>query len=879
MSEKNSCTFCHREGLAILPVRPRIIKDEIANNYKCNLPDTISVPVAATKQTSYVGSELRSGYLYVYNEQTEEWLDFYATPDGYYYPLISGVSADQAVMKGEIKPCAREANELARASFITLPYFNNLLFNSVFWFAWAKVEWTDVVRKRHEYPNYRNKYMQKFDMKKWVEKQTEDNCYLLEQLKETIIEYNIPQSDKDKLVYNFFDLKNTPFLIPKFLFSEVQEIADEFFSLKGDKNPDALIQEAQAVSGKIKPLIIVLNDPVAIMEDIGKLCDDFPKNEIFSNPKYERGIWLNSTLNLVKENVIKQEFDAIMEEKITNKIALASYMSQSHIGASDMANAMPYVRESTKEQYEDEAMKKALNTWATYDKYIDGEQQQAFNQTVNKLVEKLEKEVIEPLIDSFKVLIFHEQTINYFISNFDDQNIKSGTSFSQMVISAFLPMLVHKIILDECIEMLKVKKLEEKHYFVRTYYLNQKLIEDLLEEAYINENTDGLVSISRKAQQAPPPDFSVLPWQYVVETIGKINEIKPGLVVQAMDDVAYALSAPLMKFYSQPTVSNIPNRAVVFATAIATQKLIPVHIEASYDELLEIIKEKAAQIIQEEGKYSLSEAKKIARKFLKDNNISKKGKNGRGIFTTYLYIDPTIEGSINHLPKKERLDIFRQALQVSSKEVVEKQKIRIEYKNALFNVKVNGISAIIQAAILFRTAESAFATDASNETTLRWASGAFALGGTILAGFESAVNTFSSLKAIAGNSWFLSLVMAGRGFILVAGVISISYDLKHFFDEWSKGNKGMAILYGVSAGSMFVLTGLGVLGLWHPVLIVIASIAYFVSQFLIATFTDNELQKWLQRCMWGKLNDTSLIPFNTFEQEQAAFNQLIEETV
>ncbi|SET55474.1 T6SS effector BTH_I2691 family protein [Thorsellia anophelis] len=860
MYKKNGCIFCQREGLAILPVRPSIIEDVIDSKYKCKLPDTISVPVAATKQTKYVGSELTSGYLYVYNEQTEEWLDFYATPDGYYYPLISGVSADEDVMNGEAKPCSREAEEQARASFITLPYFNNLFFNSVFWFAWAKVEWTDVVRKRHEYPNYRNKYMQRFDMKKWVANQTEDNCYSLEQLKETIIQYHKPKLAKDKRVYDYFDsIKTTLSPIEKFFFLKKLEADEKKYSEKTDKNPDALIQEAKVVSGKIKPVIIVLNDPVAIMEDIGKLCDNIPKTEIYSNPEYERGIWLDSTLNMVKENVITQEFDYMMEQMTSSP---------------DMSLTMRYVREITQEEYEYKAMKEALTTWATYEKYIDGEQQQAFNQTVNKLAEKLEKEVINPLVDSFKVLIFHTQTVNYFTSNFDDNNIKSGSSFSQMVISAFLPMLGYKIILDECIEMLKVKKLEEKHYFVRAYYLNQKSIEDLLEEAYINENTDGLVSISREA-----PDYSVLPWQNVVEAIGKVNVINPGIVIQAMDEVAYGLSAPLMKFYSQPTVTNIPSRAVVFASAIASQKLIPIIIEASYDELLEIIKKKALQIIQNEGKYPLSEAKKIARKFLKDNNISKIGKNGRGIFKTYLYIDPAIEESINHLSKKQRLDIFRESLQLTSEENVKNQKKIFEYKNALFDVKVNGISAIIQAAILFRTAESAFAVDASNETTLRWASGAFALGGTILAGFESATKTFPSLEAVAKRWWIQTPIITGRAFILVAGIISVAYDGKHALAEWSKGNRGVSILYGISAASMIVLTVMGVSAKGHPIVAIIALSSYFVAQLLIATFTDNEVQKWLQRCMWGKLFDTSLIPFNTFEQEQAAFNQLIDETI
>ncbi|SET57309.1 hypothetical protein [Thorsellia anophelis] len=466
--------------------------------------------------------------------------------------------------------------------------------------------------------------------------------------------------------------------------------------------------------------------------------------------------------------------------------------------------------------------------------------------------------------------------VNYFTSNFDDNNIKSGSLFSQMVISAYLPILGYKIILDECIEMLNVKKLVEKHYFVRAYYLNQKSIEELLEEAYINANTDGLVSISREA-----PDYSVLPWQNVVEAIGEINAINPGIVIKAMDEVPYGFSAPLMKFYSQPTVTNIPSRAVVFASAIASQKLIPMIIEASYDELVKII-----QVTRIQGKYPLSEAKKITKKILKDNNISKRGKHGRVAFKTYLYIDPTTDGSIKHLSKKERLAAFRQALQLSPEQYVaeqakkvEIQNAKFEYRNVLFDVKVSGVSAIIQAAILFRTAESAFAVDASNETTLRWASGAFTLGGTILAGFESATKTFSSLKAAAGRLWVLIPIYTGRVFILTAGAISVVYDLKHALAEWSKGNKGMTFLYGMSAISMGVLTVIGAKGKGDARVVFIALVVYFFSQYLIATYTDNEVQKWLQRCMWGKNSDIDLIPFGTFEQEQAAFSQLIEETI
>ncbi|WP_311754158.1 toxin VasX [Proteus columbae] len=143
-SKKEGCKFCTRYGFPILPVRPAIMSQ---NDILPVIPNTIDVPINNQGETAYTLRLLRAGYLNIWDELGQSWINYYVTKDGFYYPLPENGEAPDDILSGEVTPCINKPEELARASFITLPIFPAPLKNGNFWFSWSEVKWTDTVRK------------------------------------------------------------------------------------------------------------------------------------------------------------------------------------------------------------------------------------------------------------------------------------------------------------------------------------------------------------------------------------------------------------------------------------------------------------------------------------------------------------------------------------------------------------------------------------------------------------------------------------------------------------------------------------------------------------------------------------------------------------
>ncbi|HBM2871514.1 TPA: hypothetical protein LU182_004709, partial [Enterobacter hormaechei subsp. xiangfangensis] len=131
------------------------------------------LPCPRTVQTAEGGAEytarlMRQGYLYILPERSPRWINYYVTGDGYYYPLPEDGSVLPDLERGERKPCITRPQELATASLVTLPVNPPGMLNGIFWFAWSEEQWTPAVRRQHEDPAWRSRYMQPFDMDAWL---------------------------------------------------------------------------------------------------------------------------------------------------------------------------------------------------------------------------------------------------------------------------------------------------------------------------------------------------------------------------------------------------------------------------------------------------------------------------------------------------------------------------------------------------------------------------------------------------------------------------------------------------------------------------------------------------------------------------------------
>ncbi|WP_336298773.1 T6SS effector BTH_I2691 family protein, partial [Providencia sp. PROV172] len=190
MTEQNQsqgCNFCIRQGLPILLARPAIMSKQ---DILPVMPQSIHVPVEAQGETAYTLRLLRSGYLNIWDEIGNEWINYYITEGGFYYPLPPDGDVPDNVISGKIKPCIDQPEELAKASLVTLPVMPDGMKNGLFWFAWSEVKWTETIREQFEDKHHREQYMQPFDMDSWLKSQQADQSLPLEQLEYTVAEYH-----------------------------------------------------------------------------------------------------------------------------------------------------------------------------------------------------------------------------------------------------------------------------------------------------------------------------------------------------------------------------------------------------------------------------------------------------------------------------------------------------------------------------------------------------------------------------------------------------------------------------------------------------------------------------------------------------------------
>ncbi|EKT56023.1 hypothetical protein [Providencia burhodogranariea] len=107
---------------------------------------------------------------------------------------------------------------------------------------------------------------------------------------------------------------------------------------------------------------------------------------------------------------------------------------------------------------------------------------------------------------------------------------------------------------------------------------------------------------------------------------------------------------------------------------------------------------------------------------------------------------------------------------------------------------------------------------------------------------------FNQLKALEAAS-----KVVGRGLGLFAGIVTVGFDSYHALEEWNKGNISLMAAYGLSAASGAWLTCIIFASTLSPLGLAITLVALammLISAVWIAIEGQDNIQKWLARCLW-----------------------------
>ncbi|WP_336222115.1 T6SS effector BTH_I2691 family protein [Citrobacter amalonaticus] len=519
MRTGKGCKFCIRHGLPILPVRPSVMAKETPLP---SLPASIIVPVKAEGETDYTSRVLRQGFLYIWAERGQRWINYYVTTEGYFYPLPEDGSVPPMVASGEIKPCISSPEELATASLITLPVKPAGLINGVYWFSWSEEQWTDSVRKQHEQAEWQAKYMQKFDMDAWIIAHQGQQILPFDRLTSTVAEYS-PTLDNSQLkAWSPFPPKE----ITRQGAADLQQAAQEL--------------NAQHAA------ILVLDDPVGVVMEISALTRYRLGEAFTSNPEYRRGMALTMMINSLELGLRKQfqssieSYDEILD-------------SQTRYGWSMAAGDMPMFpqperADELKAQAEKHLQKRVDNSWADYEKYIDREKMQVFNEKLKKDMTLYNQNSIVPVTQMYLNWLQSQTMTSYFVHHFDTTSAHSGARYMTTVFNCLAGMTDKGGVINYIDSQLSQVALRKENYLLRAVFFN-------------NDEWASLVDAQIKAVSGPDW-FMGISWDRLADMMKDFSGKYSVYIQQQLEQLSFLFQYSLIKSTGH-MVKGMPVRLTV----------------------------------------------------------------------------------------------------------------------------------------------------------------------------------------------------------------------------------------------------------------------------------------------------------------------------
>lgn len=845
MTDSKGCTFCIRHGLPILPVRPALMAQTEPLPV---LPGSIVMPVKAKGESAYTTRLLREGFLYIYDEMAGDWLDYYVTSEGYYYPLPTKGPVPPDLIAGKTKPCANSPSDLAKASLITLPVMPPDEKNGLFWFAWSQVQWTETTRKQHEDAGYRACHMQRFDMDAWLDTAQGKNALKLTALKTVVAEY----SDSASV-------------------SKIKEYSGADWKVFKNQDAESLLNEAQKLL-PVKGAMIFLQDPAAVLQDISSLITYQLDKYIYQNPKYKREVALLSSITLLKKT-LREQFarEMVLESENYERLERNSY-----------TYSVPGdIRADISAQKSDATLNARVDAkWADYEQYYDTAKVEAFRETFQSLLNKYNASLVAPMTEMYLDWIQGDYTHSYFLHNFDPMSPENGIAYTETV--------------SQCVQGMQ-DKLGTQIYF-RNMLLGDPSDTTNIVARALSLNQKTLIEATQKAMQGKP-DWISIQWNAVADTykttLDRMAEHSAGVV----GALVARLGGPLMGAIDSALSSGTMFHALASLGALSNKAIVPMIRKTTRKRFVKEVVEKLViegGIRRHSAEDSLRHYVDRELRRLRIDGLPLKGKQTKKFIAM---IDVEEAARLRDLPEAKRGEALAKVIR--TKASVEAEQFTrwqgnvargIQNSRQAFPFLLGAISVAFQSYALYQSMDYKSSTltpdqeEAQNRFAGNVAAGIGTMFGLVEAGLKQMnwLGTAPSLKRIIG---YKSVEWGGKLLGAAGGAVAAFYDFSHAVDESQKGpqHRGLAVAYWFQTGADIILALACVMSV--PVVgIVIAVIVLLITSIYILFHSQTKIQEWLESCLWRRVpgnvpKDKWPAPWPTMETEMNELKLALEEGV
>jgi len=871
-----------------------------------------SYPLNNTKtshdQYGFQGSTLRQGFLYVYLKHINKWEEYQISELGFLKrinennydegaSLIPLVSAEQ-----KQEPCMNIKHR-ANALTITIPKPNEA---TTVYFKYSEKAWSKQTKARNKASSFYEKYMDKFDVKKFIAGQYQKGAFPMEngiinfctdfktnlfvdkaklnlsQLKNVLVENNL-----SKKIYSYSDF------FSYLSGSEVKEIlnqksnedsaqskseavaytlnADTMQSFLADYSHDEL-KDALSSDSKTRVLfgaIFTINDPVGVVMDISAQI----AHQIVSNDTYNDEENTVNTIQTLKNNFGINDYPYFtndeLAEKERAKQTASKYGAGYGVAIGEMFEERRNAGKTDEELFAEEIREKKViqdgrnNIWNT--KYIHTIDRVRFDRGLTTLKEKQKQQVaIADVLDQIG-LEFISGTIlsDHFFFNHEKDSIADGVSLG-MCTNYILESTKLCPKMNKYMGQYLYNTKDPNNYFLNFISLNSSEIRQKT-----NEKIDKLLLNNLNDAVATQP-FADMINSYIfflgkvkseeIKFTLRLNIAKASLHVQGLAPPnnlsAHPIQPMMISMYSLSEVKSERiyfNNLSDFNTKMRNYYTSHQNITGKNDGLGNAIK-------NSEWKY------------LYKQNISL-----GYIDVPRLEIAPEIE---KNLPKNFRNAVKTHAELLKNKGLMNVPTISTDVVDA--NASSNHIQTILMKTALVGLQSWAISTvfkqsfDNQYEKTGRRSAAVIGLTmscveavGELLNVSDKITSQSRYLKSI--NSFILKLttddknVLAGkiwRGFGLFAGLIFGGFDVYNGIKAGVNGEVGFGAF--LTASGLMVIIGSGLIFLLNPfgwivliVGIILSLIAYWIK--------ENDIQLWIRRSLLSF--DNSIKRFENIEQQ------------
>jgi len=194
--------------------------------------------------------------------------------------------------------------------------------------------------------------------------------------------------------------------------------------------------------------MVVLQDPVAVAQDISWLANYRLNKKFYDNPVYARELKLTAAILGVKESICAQyEREIVFNNEVEELSTKIGYYNANGIFIPGSPVLGEVIHEHNVQLLSQRVEKKWL---AEYGKYYDEAQAEAFTQKFNHALKDYDNTIIVPMMKMYIECLGGNIMGKCFLHNFDTADTGSGIFYVQSV--------------TDCIDGFQDKLLVAKHY-------------------------------------------------------------------------------------------------------------------------------------------------------------------------------------------------------------------------------------------------------------------------------------------------------------------------------------------------------------------------------------------------------------------------------